>query len=77
MPLQIGAKEMAFPRLNALGYWLYLFGGLTMVVGLPHRRRPGRFGWTGYAPLSDDIRSPSVGGDLWLLAIVLTGLASS
>src|SRR3954471_21811629 len=76
VPLQIGAREMAFPRLNALGYWLYLFGGLTMVSGFLTADGAASFGWTGYAPLSDDIRSPSVGGDLWLLAIVLTGLAS-
>src|SRR4051812_48621392 len=76
VPLQIGAKEMAFPRLNALGYWLYLFGGLTMVSGFLTADGPADFGWTGYVPLSDDIRSPSVGGDLWLIAIVLTGLAT-
>ena len=76
VPLQIGAREMAFPRLNALGYWLYLFGGLTMVSGFLTADGAAAFGWTGYAPLSNDIRSPSVGGDLWLLAIVLTGLAS-
>ena len=42
VPLQIGARDMAFPRLNALSYWFYLFGGLTMLVGLPHRRRRRR-----------------------------------
>jgi len=66
VPLQIGAREMAFPRLNALGYWLYLFGGLTMVSGFLTADGAAAFGWTGYAPLSNDIRSPSVGGDLWL-----------
>jgi cytochrome c oxidase subunit 1 len=76
VPLQIGAKEMAFPRLNALGYWLYLFGGLTMISGFLTADGPASFGWTGYTPLSDDIRSPGVGGDLWLIALVLTGLAT-
>jgi len=76
VPLQIGAREMAFPRLNALGYWLYLLGGLTMVSGFLTADGAAGFGWTGYVPLSDGIRSPSVGGDLWLIAIVLTGLAS-
>jgi cytochrome c oxidase subunit I len=76
VPLQIGAKEMAFPRLNALSYWLYLFGGLTMISGFLTADGPASFGWTGYTPLSDDIRSPSVGGDLWLLALVLTGLST-
>ena len=73
VPLQIGAKEMAFPRLNALGYWLFLFGGLTMVAGFLTADGPAAFGWTAYAPLSEAIRSPAIGHDLWLLAIVLTG----
>ncbi len=76
VPLQIGAKEMAFPRLNALGYWLYLFGGLTMVSGFFTATGAADFGWTAYVPLSGIVRSPSVGGNLWLMAIVLTGLAS-
>ncbi len=73
VPLHIGAKEMAFPRLNALGYWLFLFGGLTMVSGFLTADGPAAFGWTAYAPLSEAIRSPAVGHDLWLLSIVLTG----
>ncbi len=76
VPLQIGAKEMAFPRLNAVGYWLYLFGGLTMVSGFLTATGAADFGWTAYVPLSGIVRSPSVGGNLWLMAIVLTGLAS-
>ncbi len=76
VPLHIGAREMAFPRLNALSYWIYLFGGLTMVAGFLTREGPASFGWTGYTPLSDSIRTPSVGADLWLVAIVLTGLSS-
>ncbi len=73
VPLQIGAREMAFPRLNALGYWLFLFGGLAMVSGFLTADGPAAFGWTGYAPLSEAIRSPAIGHDLWLVAIVLTG----
>ncbi|HXH57814.1 cytochrome c oxidase subunit I, partial [Iamia sp.] len=73
VPLQIGAKEMAFPRLNALGYWLFLFGGLTMVSGFLTADGPAAFGWTATAPLSEAIRSPAIGHDLWLLAVVLTG----
>jgi cytochrome c oxidase subunit 1 len=75
VPLQLGAKEMAFPRLNALGYWLYLFGGLTMVSGFLTADGAADFGWTAYVPLSNSVHSPSVGADLWLVAIVLTGLA--
>ncbi len=75
VPLQIGAKDMAFPRLNLLSYWFYLFGGLTMMAGFLTAAGPADFGWTGYTPLSSIVRSPSPGADLWLLAIVLTGLS--
>ncbi|MGI8757369.1 MAG: cytochrome c oxidase subunit I, partial [Acidimicrobiales bacterium] len=75
VPLQIGAKDMAFPRLNALSYWFFLFGGLTMLAGFLTADGPADFGWTGYTPLSSVVRSPSLGADLWLLAIVLTGLS--
>ncbi len=75
VPLQVGARDMAFPRLNALSYWFYLFGGLTMVSGFLTADGAADFGWTGYAPLSDIVRSPSVGADLWILSVVLTGLS--
>jgi cytochrome c oxidase subunit I len=76
VPLQIGAREMAFPRLNALSYWMYLFGGLTMLAGFLTADGAATFGWTAYTPLSNSIRTPSVGGDLWLLAVILTGTAT-
>ena len=75
VPLQIGADEVAFPRLNALGYWIYLFGGLTMLSGFLTADGAADFGWTAYVPLSSGVHSPSVGADLWLVAIILTGLA--
>jgi cytochrome c oxidase subunit 1 len=75
VPLQIGARDMAFPRLNALSYWFYLFGGITMVTGFLTADGAADFGWTGYAPLSSITRSPAIGGDLWLMAVVLTGLS--
>jgi cytochrome c oxidase subunit 1 len=77
VPLQIGAKDMAFPRLNALSYWVYLGGGLTMNAGFLTADGPADFGWFAYAPLSDAIRSPGIGGDLWLVGVLLTGLAST
>jgi cytochrome c oxidase subunit I len=76
VPLQIGARDMAFPRLNAMSYWFYLFGGITLCTGFLTANGAADFGWTGYAPLSSVIRSPNLGGDLWLLSIVLTGLSS-
>ncbi|HEY3142254.1 MAG TPA: cytochrome c oxidase subunit I [Acidimicrobiales bacterium] len=75
VPLQIGARDMAFPRLNALSYWFYLFGGLTMISGFLTADGAADFGWTGYAPLSSIVRSPGLGADLWLMAVVLTGLS--
>ena len=53
VPLHIGAPDMAFPRLNALSYWFFLFGGLTMLAGFLTADGAADFGWTGYAPLSD------------------------
>ena len=74
-PLQIGAPDMAFPRLNALSYWLFLVGGLTMLAGFLTADGAADFGWSGYAPLSDEVRSPGLGGDLWLVGLVLTGFS--
>jgi cytochrome c oxidase subunit 1 len=75
VPLQIGARDMAFPRLNAMSYWFYLFGGITMISGFLTADGAADFGWTGYAPLSSVVRSPSIGGDLWLIGVLLTGLS--
>ena len=75
VPLQVGARDMAFPRLNALSYWFYAFGGVTMLTGFLTADGAADFGWTGYTPLSSVVRSPGIGGDLWLMAIVLTGLS--
>ena len=75
VPLQIGARDMAFPRLNALSYWFFLFGGLTMVASFLTADGAPDFGWTAYAPLSSITRSPGPGADLWILAVILTGLS--
>jgi cytochrome c oxidase subunit 1 len=75
VPLHIGARDMAFPRLNAMSYWFYLFGGITMIAGFLTADGAANFGWTAYAPLSDISRSPGYGADLWIVAVVLTGLS--
>jgi cytochrome c oxidase subunit I len=75
VPLQVGARDMAFPRLNAMSYWLYLFAGVTLLGSFLTAEGAADFGWTGYAPLSDVTRSPGFGGDLWIMAIALTGLS--
>ena len=76
VPLQIGAPDMAFPRLNALSYWLYLGGALTMVSGFLTADGAPSFGWFAYSPLSDDTYSPSIGGELWLIGLLLTGFSA-
>jgi cytochrome c oxidase subunit I len=75
VPLHIGARDMAFPRLNALSYWFYLFGGLTMVSGFLTSDGGADFGWTGYTPLSSIVRTPGIGADLWIIGVALTGLS--
>ncbi len=77
MPLQIGAPDVAFPRLNALSYWLYLFGGLMVVSGFLVPGGAASFGWFAYAPLNGAIRSPGSGGDLWVMGLVLTGVSTT
>ena len=74
VPLMIGARDMAFPRLNALSFWLLLLGGLVFYVSLFFT--PPEAGWTSYAPLSDDAFLPNGGIDAWILLIHLTGLSS-
>ncbi|HEY9494792.1 MAG TPA: cbb3-type cytochrome c oxidase subunit I, partial [Intrasporangium sp.] len=69
MPLQIGAPDVAFPRLNMFAYWLYLFGGLITVAGFLTPQGAASFGWFAYAPLSDVSYSPGLGGDLWVFGL--------
>ena len=74
VPLMIGARDMAFPRLNALSFWLLLFGGIAFYAAVFFE--PPQTGWTFYAPLSDDAYSPSGGVDAWIFLIHLTGISS-
>jgi len=61
VPLMIGARDMAFPRLNAFGYWMFLFGGLFMYTSFAFGSAPNA-GWFSYAPLTET--DPSVSGCL-------------
>jgi cytochrome c oxidase subunit I len=74
VPLMIGARDMAFPRLNALSFWLLFFAGTTFYTSLFFE--PPQAGWTSYAPLSDDAYSPSGGIDAWIFMVHLTSLSS-
>ncbi len=74
IPLQIGARDMAFPKLNALSYWLLLSGGIILYAAL--LVGPPASGWTSYVPLSTLPYSPSHGQDLWLLSLTVLGFSS-
>jgi cytochrome c oxidase subunit 1 len=76
MPLQIGAPDMSFPRLNAFSYWLYLFGGLLVLAGFFTPQGAADFGWFAYTPLSDIVHSPSVGSDMWIVGLTTAGLGT-
>ena len=76
LPLQIGAPDVAFPRLNAFSYWLYLFGALVVFGGLITPGGGPDFGWTSYMPLANAIHAPGVGANLWFLGLAVTGLGT-
>lgn len=76
MPIQIGAPDVSFPRLNMFAYWLYLFGGLIAAAGFLTPNGAASFGWFAYAPLSDVAYSPGLGGDLWVFGLALGGFGT-
>ncbi|WP_327299148.1 aa3-type cytochrome oxidase subunit I [Streptomyces sp. NBC_01197] len=76
MPLQIGAPDVAFPRLNAFTYWVYLFGGLMVVSGFLTSDGAASFGWFAYAPLNGPVHSPGTGPDFWAMGLAVAGLST-
>src|SRR5215213_8590133 len=76
MPLQIGAPDVAFPRLNMFAYWLYLFGSLIAVGGFLTPQGAADFGWFAYSPLSDAVRSPGIGADMWIMGLAFSGFGT-
>ncbi|QGK71712.1 cytochrome c oxidase subunit I [Allosaccharopolyspora coralli] len=76
LPLQIGAPDVAFPRLNAFSYWLFLFGGLIVISGFVMPGGAADFGWTAYTPLARATYSAGVGGDLWITGLIVSGLGT-
>jgi cytochrome c oxidase subunit 1 len=76
VPLQIGAADVAFPRLNALSYWLYLFGTLIVLSSFFVSGGAPATGWTVYPPLSDAKYLQGTGMDLWIIGLGVVGIAA-
>jgi cytochrome c oxidase subunit I len=74
LPLMIGARDVAVPRLNAWSYWMFLFGGMALYATFFFS--PPEAGWFSYVPLSTKAFTPSNGQEAWIYMIHLTGLAS-
>lgn len=75
MPLQIGARDMAFPRLNAMSYWLFLFGGVLLYCSILVGNSPDA-GWFAYAPLSEKPYSALRGMDFWCVGLLTVGVGT-
>ncbi len=76
LPLQIGAPDVAFPRLNALSFWLFAFGGLILLAGFATPGGAADFGWFAYAPLNSASYSPGPGGNLWAVGLIVSGMGT-
>ena len=75
IPLQIGARDVAFPRLNALSYWIFLFGSLIINASFLTGNAPNG-GWFGYAPYSGATFNPGLGMTYWIVGLNILGVAS-
>ncbi len=75
VPLMIGARDMAFPRLNAFSFWIFLFGGLLIYFSFLAGGAPAA-GWFAYAPLTEKTYSLSAGQDYWALGLLVIGIGS-
>ena len=76
IPLQIGSPDVAFPRLNMLSYWMYLFGSIITVGGFLTPQGSASFGWFAYTPLSTQTFSPGLGSNMWVFGLALGGFAT-
>ena len=83
VPLMIGARDMAFPRLNAFGYWMFLFGGILLYFsyiageGLAGHGTAPDVGWFAYAPLTERAFSRGTSTDYWILSIIVAGIGTT
>ena len=76
LPLQIGAPDVAFPRLNTFGFWVTLLGGIVMLLGFVTPGGAADFGWTMYMPLADGVHTPGIGADMWIVGVGATGVGT-
>lgn len=76
VPLQIGAPDVAFPRLNAFSFWAFFFGGLVVMAGAATNGGAASSGWYAYAPLSSIKVSAGIGQDLWIIGIIMSSISS-
>ncbi len=76
VPLQIGAPDVAFPRLNLVSYYLFTFGALIIFMGFLTPDGAADFGWYAYSPLTSTTYSPGIGGDLWVMGLALSGFGT-
>ena len=76
IPLMLGSRDMAFPRLNAFGYWVFLFSGLFMYSSLVIGQAPDG-GWFAYTPLTSREYSPTLGLDFWSLGLILLSFSTT
>lgn len=75
MPLQIGARDVAFPRMNAFSYWIFLFGSILLNLSWLYDAAPN-MSWVGYAPLTNSTYTPGLSGDFWMIGLQLLGVSS-
>src|SRR5690606_36153768 len=76
LPLQLGAPDVAFPRLNAFAFWLFTFGSVMAVAGFLTPQGAAAFGWFAYQPLANATFSPGAGGNLWMLGLGMSGFGT-
>ncbi|QKW35473.1 cytochrome c oxidase subunit I [Actinomadura sp. NAK00032] len=76
VPLQIGAPDVAFPRMNALTYYLFLFGGLMVMASFIMPGGAAAYGWFSYSPLTSGTYSPGLGPDMWIMGLILSGFGT-
>ncbi|MGI5149354.1 cytochrome c oxidase subunit I [Plantactinospora sp. CA-294935] len=76
MPLMLGTRDMAFPRLNAFSYWVFLFAGLFMWASVPAGAAPNG-GWFAYVPLTDERNTPGLHLDVYTLGLLFLGISTT